>query len=304
MSLSAVITNISRASLNDGPGIRTVVYIKGCGLRCAWCHNPETLSDEPEILFAPVKCIHCGRCVTLCPDHHVIRDGELTFIRDGCIKCGKCAAVCPAGALSVSGMRRTVEEVMDEIRKDVSYFRESDGGVTLSGGECLRQSAFCAEVLRRCREEEIHTAVETALFVPFSAVEAVLPFCDLFFADLKIPDSEKHKRYTGRDNRLITENLAALTKAAPRRVIVRIPLIPGVNDAPEDVAGFAARLLPLAERLKGVEVLRYNTLAVSKYALCGKGYTDFGATQTDEALRSFCAALEAAVEKRTRVYSE
>ncbi len=303
MSLSALVTNIARASLHDGPGVRTVVYLQGCGLRCAWCHNPETHADGPEILFAPVKCIHCGRCVALCPEHHLIRDGELIFQRDGCKNCGRCAEACPAGALEVCGIRRTVEEVMAEIEKDLPYFAESGGGVTLSGGECLLHGDFCAEVLRRCREKGIGTAVETALFVPYSAIEAVLPYCDLFFADLKIPDPEKHRRYTGADNRRILENLYALAAAAPGRVTVRIPLIPTVNDSPEDVAGFARCLSPIADRIEGVEVLRYNTLAASKYALCGKAYTDFGETQTDGALRAFCASLGKAAENRLRVYT-
>ena len=279
------------------------MYVKGCGLRCAWCHNPETHADGPEILFAPVKCIHCGRCVALCPEHHIVREGELIFRREGCKNCGKCAEACPAGALEVCGIRRTVDEVMTEIEKDLPYFAESGGGVTLSGGECLRQSAFCAEVLYRCREEGIHTAVETALFVPFSAVEAVLPYCDLFFADLKIADPEKHRRYTGADNRRILENLYDLAGAAPGRVIVRIPLIPTVNDSPEDIVGFADCLSPIADLLEGVEILRYNTLAAAKYALCGKEYADFGEAQTDDFLFSFCTSLEKAVGGRIKVFT-
>ena len=304
MSLSALITNIARASLHDGPGVRTVVYVKGCGLRCAWCHNPETHSDGPEILFAPVKCVHCGRCIVVCPEHHAVRDGRLEFLRDGCRNCGRCAEACPSGALEVCGIRRTAEEVMTEIRKDLPYYTESGGGVTLSGGECLRQSAFCAEVLRRCREEGIRTAVETALYVPYSAVEAVLPYCGLFFADLKIPDPEKHRRYTGADNRRILENLYALAEAAPGRVTVRIPLIPAVNDSPEDILGFAQRLMPIAGRIEGVEVLRYNTLAASKYALCGKDCADFGEAQSDEALLGFCEALGKALCGKVKVYCD
>ena len=219
MPVSGNISNIARASLHDGPGVRTVVYFKGCGLRCSWCHNPETLSVQKEILFAPIKCIHCGRGVSCCPEHHVIDGNDMAFLREGCAHCGKCAEACPTGALSVSGKEMSVDEVMKEILKDVHYYREN-GGVTLSGGECLLQTEFCAAILSTCREQGIHTTIETALFVPWAQIERVWPLCDLIFADLKVADPEKHREYTGQDNALIRENLRKLTARAPGKVLV------------------------------------------------------------------------------------
>ena len=303
MSLIAQITNISRASLHDGPGIRTVIYFKGCGLRCSWCHNPETLTEGPEILFAPVKCIHCGKCNEICPTHHIIEGNDITFIREGCTRCGRCVEVCPSGALSVSGQQMTVDDVMNEIRKDIHYFKQSGGGVTLSGGECLLQADFCSVLLQKCKEEEIHTAIESALFVPWSNIEKVLPFCDFFFADFKIGDDPKHKQYVGQSNELILSNLKKLVEKAANKVTIRIPLIPGVNDTQKDISDFKEKLFPLAKGLKGIEVLRYNPLAQSKYFQLGKRYTDFGEAQTEEHLLNYCELLEQALEHKTKVYT-
>ncbi len=304
MSVTAMITHISRTSLHDGPGVRTVVYFKGCGLRCRWCHNPETLSPLPEILYTPQKCIRCGRCVELCPEHHRVEGDEMVFHREGCSRCGRCAEVCPSEALTTAGRRYTVEELLAEVQKDRHYYLQSGGGVTLSGGECLLQADFCRELLAACRDDGIHTAVETALFVPWKNVERVLSHTDWVFADCKLADPEKHRRYTGQDNRRILANLARLAEAAPGRVTVRIPLIPGVNDTDEDIAGFARVLAPLADGLRGVEILRYNNLAAGKYAAVGMGYTDFGTPQTVESAAAYAAALEAALGGAVPVYTE
>ncbi len=303
MLLNGCITNIARASLHDGPGIRTVVYFKGCALRCQWCHNPETLSAKPEILYSQTKCIHCGRCVSICPTCHVIRDNDMVFLREGCTMCGKCVEACPSGALSLCGKQMSIDEVMREIRKDVGYYTESGGGVTLSGGECLRQADFCAELLKQCKAEGIHAAIESALFATWEQIEKTVPYCDFYFADFKIADPEKHKQYTGQDNGLIYENLQKLVARAPGKVTVRIPLIPGVNDTPTDVAQFAEKLAPLADDLQAIEVLRYNTLAESKYIQSGREYTDFGEAQTDEFLTAYCSQLSEAIGDKTRVFA-
>lgn len=303
MSLIANITNITRASLHDGPGVRTVVYFKGCGLRCQWCHNPETLEAKKEVLYAPVKCIHCGKCVDICPVHHAIRGKDMVFVRENCEKCGRCAGECPSGALSIVGEQMTVEDVMREIRKDVSYYAQSGGGVTLSGGECLLQADFCVELLKTCKKEGVHTGIESALFVPWVQIEKVIPFFDFIFADFKIADTEKHRRYTGQDNHLILENLQKLAVAAVNKITLRIPLIPGVNDSSEDIAAFSGKLRPFAEKVSGIEVLRYNTLAESKYTQLGGTYTDFGAAQTEDFLLSYCRSLEKALGHTTKVYT-
>ena len=303
MSLMATISNISRTSLHDGPGIRTVVYFKGCGLHCAWCHNPETLSAETEILYAPTKCIRCGQCVAACPDHHIIQVNTMVFLRDGCQKCGSSTEACPSGAVSLCGKHYSVEDVMAQVRKDLHYYKQSGGGVTLSGGECLLHADFCAELLHHCKEAGIHTCIETALFVPWHNIEKVLPVCDFFYADCKIAAPEKHKQYTGQDNRLILENLQKLADAAGKKVTVRIPLIPSVNDSAEDIQGFVACLQPFAGKLAGIEVLRYNNLAQGKYQQLEKDYTNFSNMQSDETLLAYCCALEESLSHATNVYT-
>ncbi len=191
MSVTPRISNISRTSLHDGPGIRTVVYFKGCTLRCKWCHNPETFSALPEILYASVKCIHCGKCVEQCPEHHKISGNDMLFLREGCTACGRCAAGCPSMALSLCGEEKTADELFAEIQKDAHYYAVSGGGVTFSGGECLLYPEYLAQVARKCKENRIDTAVESAFCVPWENVMRVLPFVDLFFCRFENSRSRK-----------------------------------------------------------------------------------------------------------------
>lgn len=304
MPLTGIITNISRTSLHDGPGVRTVVYFKGCGLRCAWCHNPETFSLANDILYAEVKCIHCGKCVLVCPEHHKIVENKMVFERNGCIGSNKCVLACPSGALSSAGKEISAEKLLSEIKKDTHYYNATGGGVTLSGGECLLQADFCAELLQKCKAEGIDTLIETALYVPWQSIEKVLPHCDAFFADLKLPAPEKHAKFTGHDNSLILENLARLSKNKKGAVTLRIPLIPTVNDTLSSMAEFAKIILPLAEDLCGVELLRYNNLAGSKYTQLAKEYRDFGIPQTTEHIQMLCSELENLLQSKTKVFAK
>ncbi len=291
MYVTAPITNISRGSLHDGPGIRTVVYFKGCGLKCKWCHNPETLSFKKQILYVPSKCIHCGKCIEICTECHKIVDDSMVLLRENCIGCGKCAEECPALALSLSGEDKTVDELYSEIIKDKHYYISSGGGVTFSGGECLLHTEFLLEILKKCKEDGIHTAIESAFYVPWENVEKVISYIDFVFADLKIPDSFKHKEYTGKDNSLIIENIRKLSNLHDN-ITIRIPVIPGVNDGEDDFNGFSEILKTFGEGIKGVELLKYNNMAESKYQISGESYTKFSENpQTDEEMKILCEKL-------------
>lgn len=291
MSLMGKITSITRGSIHDGGGVRTVVYFKGCLMRCKWCHNPETLSMDIEVIYAPSKCIACGECIKFCPPAHKAGTDKMEFIRNNCRKCGKCADVCPTGALSVSGKEMTTDEVFEEIKKDMHYYSESGGGVTLSGGECLLQTDFASELLKRCKENNIHTAIESAFYVPYRNVEKVLPYTDLVFADLKHHNSNEHEKYTGQENKLIIENIRRVSEIHDN-VIIRIPLIPNVNDSEDDIRKFGKIINTFGDGIKGVELLKYNYLAESKYEGLGMEYQSFGnETQSAERMSALSTLL-------------
>ena len=300
MHLTGNISSISRGSLHDGDGVRTVVYFKGCTLRCAWCHNPENLSTRPDVMYAPNKCIACGNCINICPRNHKAGTDKMLFVREGCIGCGKCVEVCPTRALSLCGKKMSTDEVFSEIKKDMHYYSESGGGVTLSGGECLMQPDFAAELLKHCKENNIHTAIESAFCVPFENVKKVLGFVDLVFADLKHHDGEEHKKYTGRGNELIIENIKRVSEIHDN-VIIRIPLIPGVNDSEADIREFSKIINTFGDGVKGVELLKYNYLAESKYEGLGMEYKSFGTEkQTEEQMKLLSAVLGESI--RQKVY--
>lgn len=262
--MKGFVTNIQRFSIHDGPGIRTTVFMKGCNLRCFWCHNPETLAAKPELQLFLDRCIGCGECFQRCPQHaHVLEDGERRFLRELCEGCGTCAETCYAEGLVLVGDEMTVDEVVDQVLRDKPFYETSDGGVTLSGGEPLLQPAFSYAILERCRIEGVHTAIETAANFSWERVAAILPVTDLVMMDIKLMDSARHRECTGVPNERILENALKLGEQ-PIPLIVRTPIVPGVNDNPDDVAAIAqfAATLP---NLIYYELLPFHPMATSKY---------------------------------------
>jgi len=302
MARQAIISQITRCSLHDGPGIRTVVYLKGCNLRCLWCHNPENQSALVELLDQPSRCIRCGRCLTVCSaGSRVFVDGQNAWDRERCRQCLQCAAVCPNEAIVVCGQAMTEQTVYNEILKDRDYYAATGGGVTFSGGECLLQPDFVRATASLCQAKSIHTAVESAFSVPWSSVECVLAVIDLFLIDIKHPDNAVHKQLTGKGNRQILDNISRLSRCHPA-VNIRVPLIPTANDSRDSLHGLADIINTCGRGIQTVELLRYNNLAEGKYRALGRPFHGFADhPQVDAALEASAAILRSRLRDDVRV---
>ena len=265
-----LIFNIQRFSIQDGPGIRTTVFFKGCPLRCHWCSNPESQSPKPQIITRDVKCVCSGKCVEACPQQAItITQQGRRIDWDKCNQCLKCAEACPYGAIEVVGTYMTAEEVMKEIEADKLFYQNSGGGTTISGGEPLSQWEFVYHLLMLCKEKGIHTTLDTCGYAPWERMERVLEYTDLVLFDLKHIDPEPHRWGTGKSNRLILDN--ARKTASRVRTWIRIPLIPGYNDSEEiltRMAEFAAKIG--AEK---ISLLPYHEWGRGKYASIGRRYS-------------------------------
>jgi pyruvate formate lyase activating enzyme len=267
--MHSLIFNIQRFSIHDGPGIRTTVFLKGCPLRCIWCQNPESIEPKKEILFSKKLCIGCGRCREVCENGAILPDSEQRIDRKLCDSCGKCVERCYAGALRMAGKKLSSKEVIEEVKRDKPFYKNSGGGVTFSGGEPIMQADPLSEILIGCREEGIHTCVETSGFAPFSSFEKIMEYTDLFLYDLKLMDSEKHKMFTGVGNEVILRNAVLLIKNGIS-VEFRMPLIPGYNDGEENIRKVCDFLLRNGKRK--IEILPYHRYGISKYEQLGRKY--------------------------------
>ncbi len=268
---SGIIFNIMRYSVHDGPGVRTTVFLKGCPLHCKWCHNPESIARQKEIILREDRCLRCGDCVAVCEIGAIRQEGDrFVTTRELCIQCGRCIEVCCAEAREIVGKEMTTEEVMAEINKDIVFFDESGGGVTFSGGEPLLQHEFLLSLLQACKQKCIHTAIDTTGFTSPAILKRISEFVDLFLYDLKTLDDAKHREFTGVSNRLILENLRRLSQWR-KHVIVRMPLIPGINDDEESIRQ-VGRYVSSLKNLNEIQVLPYHQTGLEKYRRLGLEY--------------------------------
>ena len=263
-----LVFNIQRYCMHDGPGIRTTVFLKGCPLACWWCHNPESQDPRPELLIMENRCLHCGDCLKVCP----LGSENRTFTShvEGCTACGRCVEACPTEARQIAGQSMTTARVLHEVLKDRIFYEQSGGGVTFSGGEPFNQFPFLQSLLTACRGREIHTAVDTCGYTSWENLEAAAPLVDLFLYDVKLMDDERHQYFTGVSNVRILENLTRLS-AIHRQIWIRVPLIPGVNDAAEDLEA-TAQFLGGLQGIRQVNLLPYHAGAQEKAARLGKSY--------------------------------
>ncbi len=281
--MKAKIFSIKKFAVHDGDGIRTTVFFKGCPLRCVWCHNPEGISFESQLGFFAHKCISCGECVAVCEyGAHSINENGHGLNPKKCIACGRCEQVCGSEALLLYGKEYTVEELMPILLEDKDFYDNSGGGVTLSGGECLSQADFCAELLKELKENGIHTAVDTCGYVSKEALDKVLPYTDVFLYDVKAFDDDVHIKCTGKSNKIIKQNLEYLDSLG-KKIEIRIPYVPQFNSGQmEKIANYLKNLKNICK----IKVLPYHNYAGSKYFAVNLENTLPNILPTDEEIKN------------------
>jgi pyruvate formate lyase activating enzyme len=289
--VTGFVSRIRRLAIHDGPGIRSVVFLKGCPLRCAWCAAPETQADQTDLEHFPERCLVCDACLRACPEGaiRIESDGRRSIDRPKCTLCGRCVEVCYAEALRLVGVRRTVADVLAEIERDRVFYNRSGGGVTLSGGEPLHQPAFTRALLRAGRLSGLHTAMETSGYADWETLQGVLPDLDLLLYDVKHTDARKHEALTGVTNEGIVENLRRAVRTGVS-TIIRIPVIPGVNDDESNLCGLA-RLLHEIGSIRQIDLLPYHRLGEATYARLGKEYPLALPLPSEEHLQSLAEFL-------------
>jgi pyruvate formate lyase activating enzyme len=272
MPTEATVFDIQKFSVHDGPGIRTIVFLKGCSLRCKWCANPESNNREPELLYCPSKCIGCGKCVDLCDENAIQTTGNtIRFNRERCKQCMRCTQRCYTGARKVSGKTMSAEEVLKEVEQDMVFYECSGGGVTFSGGEPLLWPDFIVEAGAGMKDRGIHIAVETCGCFAMEDFRTAKPVIDLVLFDLKIIDEEKHRAYCGVSNKQVPGNFKTVIESMIP-VVVRMPIIPTVNDSDELLNAAQEFLLPYKNRIQGIHILPYHNLGVGKFDALGRPY--------------------------------
>ena len=263
LQTKGLVFDIKKYAIHDGPGIRTTVFFKGCPLQCQWCHNPESRKADVEFGFRNNRCLRCGQCVDACPHDAISLNGNYPVTdTEICRLCGECIDACLAGARQIIGRQMTVSEIMNEVEKDIIFYDQSDGGVTFSGGEPLMQPDFLLALLNQCRQKNIHTAVDTSCYAEPEVVESIVKKADLFLCDLKHMDNEMHERFTGEGNNLILDNVRLISQAG-KKIIIRVPVIPGFNDDPANIEAtgeFAASLQGVGR----IDLLPFNRGGIEK----------------------------------------
>lgn len=284
-NITGRVFNIQKFSVNDGPGIRTIVFLKGCPLRCKWCSNPESQNKEFQLMYNNQNCIECYKCVQTCGKYAIEKNNsgkKLKINRNICDDCGKCVEKCYSEALVMSGKNMTIEEVIKEVKKDSAQFRRSKGGLTISGGEPLMQEEFTKQLLIEAKRNGINTAIETTGYGNEKFIEEIIPLIDVILLDIKNMNSEKHKEFTGVDNKIILENTKRIAELA-KELIIRVPVIQGFNADKKSIREIAKFVRSL-ETIDEIHLLPYHKMGVNKYECLGRDYELLGLEKPSEKL--------------------